>query len=99
MSPTHLATLVRARTCLAVLADDASSTDAASSYERVLIHLDRLHHDESPALLAPSRTTNRATLFITAHSAVASLADHGVDPLELELLLAALDDAWALGGA
>jgi hypothetical protein len=99
MSPTHLATLARARSSLAVLADNASSTDASSSYERVLIHLDRLHHDRSPALLAPSRTTNRATLFTTAHSAVASLEDHGVDPLELELLLAALDDARTLDGA
>ena len=60
----HAHTLAQARTCLAALADAASSEDVSSAYEHVLIELDRIHCDESPdiyldAVPAP-RSSGRA---------------------------------------
>ncbi len=45
----HAQTLAQARSYLAALADQASTIDASSAYERVLIELDRIHEDECPA--------------------------------------------------
>ena len=51
----HAHTLAQARTCLAALADAASSEDVSSAYEHVLIELDRIHCDESPDIYTRRR--------------------------------------------
>ena len=48
LSPPRV-TLAQARSYLAALADQASTIDASSAYEHVLIELDRIHGDECPA--------------------------------------------------
>jgi hypothetical protein len=58
--------------------------------------LDRLHDDESPALDTAELTHDRAVLFALASSTIQELAEHRIDVLEVELLLAMLEDARAL---
>ncbi|QMW67916.1 hypothetical protein H4N58_08740 [Mumia sp. ZJ1417] len=57
----HALTLARARSSLAALADQASSIDASSAYEHVLIELDRIHADDSPAIHSDGTSADRAT--------------------------------------
>lgn len=92
----HAQVLARARSCIAALADQARSHEASSAYEHVLMMLDRLHDDESPALDAAELVHDRAVLFALASSTIQELAEHGIDALEVELLLAMLEDAQAL---
>jgi hypothetical protein len=94
----HACTLAQARSYLAALADRASTIDASSAYERVLIELDRIHGDESPTIEVGGLTEDRATLLPVATSALEELEHYGVDPLSVELILAMLDDASALDG-
>jgi hypothetical protein len=94
----HAFTLAQARSYLAALADQASTIDASSAYEHVLIELDRIHGDESPAINGGGLTEDRATLLAVATSALEELEQYGVDPLSVELILAMLDDAYALDG-
>lgn len=94
----HAHTLAQARSYLAALADQASTIDALSAYEHVLIELDRLHGDESPGITDDGLTGDRATLLAAATSALEELEQYGVDPLNVELILAMLDDAYALDG-
>lgn len=94
----HMRTLARARSQLAALADQAQSVEASSAYERVLLELDRIHGDESPALDTEGLTDDRAVLLAGVSSAIEELADHGIDTLDIELLLAKLEDARALDG-
>jgi hypothetical protein len=70
----------------------------SSAYERVLIELDRIHGDESPAIDSDGLTEDRAILLAVATSALEELEQYGVDPLSVELILAMLDDASALDG-
>jgi hypothetical protein len=95
----HALTLTQARSYIAALADGASNVAASSAYEHVLIELDRVHADESPALDASGLTGDAQVLFAVATSAIEDLEDHGVDVLDVELLLAMLDDARALDGS
>lgn len=89
--------VAEARTNLAALADTATSIDASSAYEQVLIALDRLHADQSPAIdTTPGTVGDRDSLFSTTVSALESLTAHGLDPLEVELLLARLTEARAI---
>jgi len=95
----HACTLAQARSYLAALADQASTIDASSAYERVLIELDRIHGDESPAINGDGQLTeDRSILRAVATSALEELEQYGVDPLSVELILAILDDAAALDG-
>jgi hypothetical protein len=94
----HALTLAQARSYLAALADQASTIDASSAYERVLIELDRVHGDECPSAGTEELTEDRAILLAVATSALAELEQYGVDPLTVELIIAMLDDAYALDG-
>ena len=93
----HAHTLARARTCLAGLADAASSEDVSSAYEHVLIELDRIHGDESPDIYdiyLDAVMRDQATRFEIATSAIEDLKGYGVDPLSVELVLWMLEDAY-----
>lgn len=94
----HARTLAQARSYLAALADQASTVDASSAYEHVLIELDRIHGDECPAIGSGRLTEDRAILLTVVTSALEELERYGVDPLSIELILAMLDDAHALDG-
>jgi len=96
MDLAHAQTLVEARSNIAALADNARSVEASSAYEHVLIELDRLHRDESPALSTQGLTTSRDVLFAVANSALEELPSYGLDALDIELLLARLDEAHDL---
>jgi hypothetical protein len=94
----HALTLTEARSYVATLADQASTLDASSAYERVLIELDRLYDDDCPAISTDALPRDRAILYAVATSAIEELERHGIDPLSIELLLARLDDAFAMDG-
>ena len=94
----HAFTLAQARSYLATLADQASTIDASSAYERVLIELDRIHGDECPSAGTEELTEDRAVLLAVATSALEKIEQYGVDPLTVELIIAMLDDAYALDG-
>jgi hypothetical protein len=67
-----------------------------STYERALLELDWIHGDDVPALDTYGLTDDRDILMAVATSAIEQLAAYDVDALQIELLLAALDDARAL---
>ena len=89
----HAQTLAQARSYVAALADCALSLEASSAYERVLLELDRVHGDESPALDTDEVTDDRGVLFTFAGNAIEELEAFGVDALSIELILAMLVDA------
>ena len=91
----HAVTLTEARSYLAALADHARTVDASSAYERALLELDWIHGDDVPSLDTYGLTDDRDILMAVATSAIEQLAAYGVDALQIELLLAALDDARA----
>jgi hypothetical protein len=95
---THSLVLSQARAHIAALADQAPSVEASSAYERVLIDLDRLHDDQSPDYQPIGIRLDPDLLFTAATSAIEDLTTFGADALEIELLLADLDDARALEG-
>lgn len=92
----HAVALAEARTYIAALADLAVSLDASLAYGRTLLYLDAIHGDAVPAIDATGLIDDRGALQVVAESAVAELADHGVDALQVELLLAMLEDAREL---
>jgi len=92
----HASVLTEARSNLAALADTAPSIDASSAYEHVLITLDRLHDDQSPALNSARHHRDREALVRDTVIALGSLADLGVDALDVELLLSMLAAARAI---
>lgn len=96
MDLAHAQTLVEARSYIAALADNARSVEASSAYEHVLIELDRLHGDQSPALSTDGLTPRHDVLYAVAASAVEELTSYGLDALDIELLLARLDEAHDL---
>ena len=104
----HAVTLAEARSYIAALADEAATFDGSVEYEHALLYLDLIHGDEGerprtwadlihgddvPALDTHGLTDDRAILHAVAVSAVKELADHGVDQLQVELLLDMLDVA------
>ncbi len=90
----HALTLAEARSYLAALADQALTFDASVEYERVLLQLDALHGDLTPAI-SPAQTHSRDVLFDVAYTAIEGLESHGVDLLAVELLLDMLQAAWS----
>ena len=94
----HAQTLAQARSYLAALSDQASTIDASSAYEHVLIELDRIHGDECPSADAGELTKDRAILLAVATSALEELEQYSIDPLTIELIIAMLDDAYASDG-
>jgi hypothetical protein len=99
MDLAHALTLERGRSHVAALADGARAVEASSAYEQVLIELDRLHGDQSPALGTEGLTGDRDALFAVASAAIEDLQAHGIDVLDVELLLARLDEARSLDGS
>ena len=94
--PAHAVTLAEARSHVAALADHARTTEASSAYEHVLLQLDWIHEDDVPALDTFRLTDARDILLVVATSAIEELVSHGADVLQIELVLAMLDDARAL---
>jgi hypothetical protein len=88
--------LAEARTYIAALADLSVSADAALAYERTLLYLDSIHDDDLPALDTGGLIDDRTALHVVAESAVEELVDHGVDALQVELVMAMLDEAREL---
>ena len=77
------------------LADSARTFDASVEYELLLLELDTIHGGEVPPI-TEVLTERRDVLLSVAEAAIEELADHGVDELQVELLLAMLEDAGAL---
>lgn len=92
----HALTLTDARSHVAALADRARTPEAASAYEHVLIELDWMHEDDVPALDTAGLPRDRGMLLAVATASIEALVSYGLDALRIELVLAALDDAWAL---
>ena len=99
MNLLHAVNLAQARSYVAALANQASTIEASSAYERVLIELDRIHDDESPALDTHGLSEDRAILVAVATDVIEELEHHGINPLNVELILAMLEDAYALDGS
>ena len=95
----HATALAEARTRVVTLADQARTPDASSAFERILIELDRVHGDECPAVSDIEHVEDRANQIARLTSGLEHLEQYGVDPLSLELLIALLEDAYALDGA
>ena len=59
-----------------------------------MLQLDWIHGDDTPALDTAGLTDDRSVLFAVAASAIEELADcHGVDGLQIELVLDMLEAA------
>ena len=91
----HAVTLAEARSYVVTLADNARTFDASAAYEHVLLELDTIHGGEVPPLTEVF-TDRRDVLYTVAEAAIEELVDHGVDGLQIELVLAGLEDARAL---
>ena len=91
----HAVTLAEARSYVAALADYARTLHASAEYEHVLLELDTMHDGEVPPL-TEVLTDRRDILYTVAGAAIEELVDHGVDALQVELILARLEDAQAL---
>jgi hypothetical protein len=89
----HAVTLAEARSYIAALADSAEAFDASVEYERVVLQLDFIHGNDSPALDTTGLTDNRDVLYAVAASAIEALLDYGVDGLQIELVLDMLEVA------
>ena len=88
----HAVTLAEARSYVAALADLSHTCDASVEYERVLLQLDWIHGDDSPAL-HDVLTDQRDVVYTVAEAAIEELLDHGVDALQVELVLDMLEAA------
>ena len=91
----HAVTLAEARSHVAALADGAHTSDASADYERVLLQLDWLYGDFIPGI-SPVLIEERDLMFGIAETAIENLVEHGVDPLQVELVLVILDAARAI---
>ena len=88
----HAVTLAEARSYVAALADHARTFDASVEYEHVLLQLDSIHGGDVPPT-TDVLTDRRDVLYTAAEAAIEELTQHGVDALQVELLLAMLDEA------
>jgi hypothetical protein len=82
------------RAALGSLADQASSVLAASDYERVLLTLDVCTGDASP-IWSEDVVADPRTASATARRSLRALGDVQLTSLQVEVLLAMLDDALA----
>ena len=92
----HAYVLAEARSCLAALTDSAMGFDQSVAYDQLLLRIDWLHGDDTPAC-EPMPGVGRDELLRRAESAIARLVEFGVDAFSIELLLADLEDASLLG--
>lgn len=93
----HAITLAEARSHLAALARRAYNDEASAEYERVLLHLDVIHGDYIPGISDVYDVYDEGAeiLYGIAERAIEDLLGHGVDALQVELLLDMLDAARA----
>lgn len=90
----HAITLAEARSHLAALARAAFNDDASADYERVLLQLDFIHGDYVPGI-SDVHDESASVLYRIAERAIEDLVAHGVDVLQVELLLEMLTAARA----
>lgn len=95
----HAIALCEARSYLAALADTARTVEGSIAYERVLLQLDLVHNDQAPAHQTLSRILPTAELCRLAVTSIEALVGHGVDALDVELVIAALIDAFEIDHA
>jgi len=93
MQLAHAITLAEARSYLAALADTAHTVGGSIAYERVLLQLDLVHGDQAPAYEELPHSLAADLLYRLAVKAIHDLVPHGVDALQVELVLANLLDA------
>lgn len=94
MDPRDAPAMAHARAALGSLAGQAPSVHASSDYERVLLILDGYTGDASPAAIKDVVDDQRAALAVARRSLLA-LAGVQLTSLQVEVLLAMLDDALA----
>lgn len=93
MQLAHAITLAEARSYIAALADTARTVEGSIAYERVLLQLDLVHGDQAPAHEELPHSLAPDLLYRLAVRATQDLVRHGVDALQIELVLASLPDA------
>lgn len=93
MQLAHAITLAEARSYIAALADTARTVEGSIAYERVLLQLDLVHGDQAPAHEELPHSLAADLLYRLAIKAIQDLVHHGVDALQVELVLANLLDA------
>lgn len=99
----HAVVLAEARSYIVALADSTSAPagdragglDASLDYERVLLQLDWLHGGTVPPITVVP-IGDREVLVNVARAAIANLAEHGIDRLEVAIALSMLEAAWNL---
>jgi hypothetical protein len=89
----HARTLAEARSYLAALADTARTVPGSIAYERVLLQLDLVHGDQAPAHEDLPSALPAALVYRLALETIEDLVRHGIDALQIELILAALIEA------
>ena len=94
----HAVALAEARTYIAALTDLTVSADASLAYERTLLYLDSIPGENVPALALTGLIEDPRALYAAAELAIEELVDHGLDALQVELVLAMLDEARELDG-
>jgi hypothetical protein len=85
----HAVLLAEARSYIAALADHARTVDGAMEYERALLQLDGLHG----GILPPTGdvlTDDSEVLYSVAETTIQEVLKHGIEALEVELVLAML---------
>lgn len=88
----HAVTLAEARSYVAALADRAQTDEASVEYERVLLQLDWIHGDYVPGI-SEVCGSEADVLYAIAEQAIEDLVGHGIDALQVELVLDMLDVA------
>lgn len=83
-----------ARAALGYLADQAANAHAASDYERVLLTLDTYSADAAPSAFKHVVADQR-TAILAARRSLLALDGEQLTSLQVEILLAMLDDALA----
>lgn len=91
----HAIALAEARSYIAALDDHAHTPLGSIAYDRALICLDVAYGDETPDY-TDIPLSDPTLLYELATKAVTDLATYGLDPLQIELTLAYLADAWAV---
>jgi len=93
----HAITLAEARSHLAALARRALNDEASAEYERVLLQLDFIHGDYVPGM-SDVNDDSADVLYAIAEQAIEDLVGHGIDALQVELVLDMLDVARTKDG-
>jgi hypothetical protein len=85
--------IAEARAALGMLADRASSLDATSAYEHVLLTLDSYTGDAAPSATEELALDDLRSAVPLIRGSLLSLQSRQLNDLQVELLLALLDEA------